>query len=291
MPTAGDDNQDHPREMVFISPTTPFENDDGTFSPVTSTLFLGREEAILIDAQHIKEDVTRLGDMIELSGRRLTTIYVTHGHGDHYFGIGPLLKRFPSARAVSTAAVVEHIKRQRVPDLERWRGMFGDRVAECDCDPEVLEGDLTLEGHVFGIIEVDQADISPSTVVYLEETGVMVPADLLYNRIHVMLGLSGPDAWKRWLANIDMVAKLGPRMIVCGHKRPEASDLDVVRIVDETRHYIESFAEEAPRANSPETLVARMQELFPEHGNVWTLQYSAKAYFAQAARKAKESQA
>ena len=272
---------DHLSAMVFLSPPIPFENDDGTFSPVTSTLFLGREEAVLIDAQHTVEEVTRLGDMIEASGRRLTTIYITHGHGDHYFGIGPLLKRFPSARAVSTAGVVKHIKQQRTSDLALWRGMFGDRLAACDINPEVLDGDLTLEGRVFGIIEVDQADVSPSTVVFLRETGVMVPGDLLYNRMHVMLGLSAPADWERWLANIETVARLQPKMIVCGHKRPEASDLDVARIMDETKHYIRSFAEEAPHAAGAEALVARMQELFPEHGNVWTLRFSAKAYFAR----------
>jgi glyoxylase-like metal-dependent hydrolase (beta-lactamase superfamily II) len=34
-----------------------------------------------------------LVDWVRASGKNLTTIYVTHGHGDHWFGIGAL--RFP----------------------------------------------------------------------------------------------------------------------------------------------------------------------------------------------------
>ena len=35
---------------------------------------------------------------------------MTHGHADHYLGIGTLLERFPGARALATPGVVEYIK-------------------------------------------------------------------------------------------------------------------------------------------------------------------------------------
>jgi glyoxylase-like metal-dependent hydrolase (beta-lactamase superfamily II) len=40
-----------------------------------------------------------LADWVEKSRKNLTTIYATRGHGDHFFGNGILLKRFPGARA------------------------------------------------------------------------------------------------------------------------------------------------------------------------------------------------
>ncbi len=72
------------RAEVFIGPFLPFERGKGTFSATTSTLVSGSSEALLIDAQHIRTDVSALGDLIERTGRRLTTIYVTHGHADHW---------------------------------------------------------------------------------------------------------------------------------------------------------------------------------------------------------------
>ena len=88
---------------VFVGETHHFEDDSGTFSPTSSTLIMGETDAVLVDAQHIRSDVHALSDMIAQTGKRLTTIYVTHDHADHWYGIGQLVRRFPSARAVTTA--------------------------------------------------------------------------------------------------------------------------------------------------------------------------------------------
>ncbi len=89
---------------VFIGPFLPFEQGKGTFAATTSTLVCGSSEAVLIDAQHIRSDVAALGDLIERTGRRLTTIYVTHGHADHWYGAGELVARFPEARVAGDSA-------------------------------------------------------------------------------------------------------------------------------------------------------------------------------------------
>ena len=51
--------------QVFVSPTHPIGKDGLTFSPTTSTLIYGEHEAILIDAQFIKNDIDELGNEIE----------------------------------------------------------------------------------------------------------------------------------------------------------------------------------------------------------------------------------
>jgi glyoxylase-like metal-dependent hydrolase (beta-lactamase superfamily II) len=69
--------------------------------PTTSTLIYGEREAILVDAQFIKNDIDELGNLIEELGKTLTTIFITHGHPDHYFGIDVLAERFPGVRVVA----------------------------------------------------------------------------------------------------------------------------------------------------------------------------------------------
>ena len=51
-----------------------------------------------------------LADWVESKGKNLTTIYITHGHGDHWFGAGTLRERFPEARLVATPSSVEVMK-------------------------------------------------------------------------------------------------------------------------------------------------------------------------------------
>ena len=62
------------------------------------------------------------------TGKSLTTIYITHGHGDHFFGLNPILSAFPAARAVTAAAVVPEAQGQLSPDyLQFWTTTFPAR--------------------------------------------------------------------------------------------------------------------------------------------------------------------
>lgn len=265
---------------VYVGATHTFENGSGTFLPTTSTLITGAKDAVLVDAQHIKSDVKALGDMIAQSGKRLTAIYVTHGHADHWYGTGELLRRFPTARAVATAGVIDYIETSKQNAAQQWRMMFGDRVVDAGMVPQVLNEPLELEGHELRVIEVGQGDITPSTVLFVPAIATAVPGDVVYNGIHVMLGLSGPRQWDAWLASIDKIERLAPKAIVAGHKRAERPDTDVDRIINETRSYIRTFAEAAPKASTPEALVDAVSARFPDFGNLWTLQFSARSYFA-----------
>ena len=65
-----------------------------------------------------------LVDWVVASGKNLKTIYITHGHGDHWFGIGTLLERFPNARAVATPDVVKVMRQHASP---RYWKRFGRR--------------------------------------------------------------------------------------------------------------------------------------------------------------------
>ncbi len=47
------------------------------------------------------EEARAQADWIASTGKNLTTIYATHGHGDHFFGASILLERFPKARFVA----------------------------------------------------------------------------------------------------------------------------------------------------------------------------------------------
>src|SRR6202045_2536631 len=57
----------------------------------TVTLVYGNRDAVLVDTFLSVEHSKELSDWIAGSGKNLTTIYVTHAHGDHFFGLKLLL--------------------------------------------------------------------------------------------------------------------------------------------------------------------------------------------------------
>lgn len=123
---------------VFVAPGIPAAASDlppgtkqGMWSPISSTLIYGKRDAVLVDAFITVEHAHALVDWVEASGKNLTTIYATHGHGDHFFGVGALLDRFPNARAVATSDVVNVMRQQASPQslASFWNPFFPGRIS------------------------------------------------------------------------------------------------------------------------------------------------------------------
>jgi ribonuclease BN (tRNA processing enzyme) len=51
----------------------------------------GEKDAVLVDTLLTVEQATALVEWVAAHGKNVTTIYVTHGHGDHFFGLGAVL--------------------------------------------------------------------------------------------------------------------------------------------------------------------------------------------------------
>ncbi|GAA1862985.1 MBL fold metallo-hydrolase [Asanoa iriomotensis] len=139
---------------TYVAPGTPVVSDDlpvgetsEMWSPISATLIHGDREAVLVDALLTDQQGLDLADWVEAAGKDLTAVYVTHGHGDHFFGAAAVLERFPDARLVATPEVVDVMREHLEPELLDgfWRTRFPDQIT----DPVVAEpfdGDLEPRG-------------------------------------------------------------------------------------------------------------------------------------------------
>src|SRR5258708_1157955 len=90
---------------VFLTPSIPAiaidlgaGEKERRWPSISSTLISGDRDAVLVDTPITIEQARALANWIAARGKNLTTIYATHGHGDHFFGASTILERFPSAR-------------------------------------------------------------------------------------------------------------------------------------------------------------------------------------------------
>jgi len=256
---------------------------EATWPASSVSLISGEHDAVLIDALLTPEDAGRIVDWIKASGKNLTTIYITHGHGDHFFGLNTILQAFPSARPVTAPAVVPEAKGQTSPEgMQFWNALFPGQVPQHPVVPQALETDvIDLEGHELRIITVGQSDTSPSTIVHIPSLEAVIAGDVAYNGIHQWLAQTDHEKRMRWIASVEQIEALQPKIVVAGHKRPEAPDDNPATILGDTKTYIRDFNNSLSASDSAQELVDKMMVLHGELGNPYTLWTAAQSVFEQ----------
>jgi len=246
--------------------------------PTSATLIYGKRDAVLVDALLTVEQAHALVDWVTASEKNLTTIYVTHGHGDHFFGIAALQERFPNARAVATADVVRVMQQQASPEYVAnfWNVRFPGQIPKRLVIAEELEGDvIDLEGRDLVVVEVGHTDTDHTTCLHVPSVGLVVAGDVAYNDVHPYLVESNAQTRREWIAALDTVESFKPRAVIAGHKNPEKDDSP--RIIEETRQYIRDFDRVAETSTTARELYDKMLEFYPDRANPGSLWGSALA--------------
>jgi glyoxylase-like metal-dependent hydrolase (beta-lactamase superfamily II) len=249
-----------------------------TWVPTSAALIFGQRDAVLVDAFLTIEQAAALVEWVEVSGKNLTTIYITHGHGDHFFGLGALLNRFPKARAVATPYVVEAMRRQASPEFVSnfWEARYPGQIPGHLVIAEELKGNvIQLEGRDLLVVEVGHTDTEHTTCLHVPSAGLVVAGDAVYNDVHLYLAESNTETRREWIAALDTIESLKPLAVIAGHKKPEVKDSP--RIIGETRQYIRDFDRLARMTTTARELYDEMLQLYPDRANPGSLWGAARA--------------
>jgi len=242
---------------------------------VSSVLIEGRQDAILVDAQFAASDARALVDTIRTSGKRLTTIYISHGDPDYYFGLATLQDAFPQARIVATAQTVAHIQQTQAGKLAYWGPKMGADVPARIVVPQVLDGDaLQLEGQRLLLIGLD-GPTPDRSVLWVPSLRAIVGGIPVVAGEHVwMADTQTPQSHADWLQTLQRLQALKPKVVVPGHYAPGvALDASALRF---TADYIRAFDAEAAKAKDSAALVKAMQVRYSTLAGVESLELSAK---------------
>lgn len=243
----------------------------------TATLISGEEDAVLVDAVPTLKDSVRLVDWIKASGKRLRTIYITHGHFDHYIGASIVLEHFPEASLVATKSTIEFIEEEKETGRDRamWASLLSEDIVQTIVVPQLTDGTLDIEGHKITAVEVGQSDITRSSYVHVPSLGAIIVGDIVYNLVHPTLIDSDHDKRSAWIQTLSDLLDLKPQIVVASHRTPDS--VNDIHAIEDTIAYLRQANHFLAEKPSTAEFIAKMMAAFPSHNNLSTLFVGAAA--------------
>ena len=217
------------------------DNEDLRWVANSATLIFGDHDAVLVDTFTTIEQNERLIEWVKAHGRSLTHIYLTHGHGDHVYGIRQLLQAFPGAQAVATAGTIAEARLQASDEYRDgfWGRLFPGQIPQPVIPAELAGDTIRLEEHELRVIEAGHTDTTGTTVLWCPSLRLIVAGDVVYNHTHMYLAETTTTSRQEWIASLTKLKDLDPLYVVAGHKQPDYDD-DPVNI-DESIRYLTDF--------------------------------------------------
>lgn len=148
----------------------------------------------------------------------IRTVIVTHFHADHIYGLQVL--KAAGAEVWANRGAAEYLASDGAKDrLAITRAEVGPHVDENTrlVAPDVwLDGDVSLDsgGVRLQVLHAGPAHTPEDTFVYVEPDGVVFAGDLVFRG---RVPFVGEGDGRRWLAALERILALGPRVVVPGH--------------------------------------------------------------------------
>jgi glyoxylase-like metal-dependent hydrolase (beta-lactamase superfamily II) len=242
--------------------TKVFFSDESGFE-VASVIVMGGQDAVLIDTQWTLANAHRVvGEILE-TGKNLTTIYVTHAHPDHYFGLGPIAEAFPGVRVMALPGVARTINKQFFGKIEHWENVIGKtNVPHKKVEIEPLNSEyFELEGQRIEIISEVMGDLKYNSVVWIPSIKTFYGSDVLFNQAHPFTCEVTAAERQQWIKDIERFEKMGAQVVIPGHQKP-GMNFDYSSFTF-TKEYLSATEEEIARTAGEGEFYYAMVKRFP----------------------------
>lgn len=248
---------------------------------VNSTMISGEKDMILIDPQFSLAEAHRLAAEILESKKNLTTIYITHPHPDHFFGLAVLKQAFPDAKIVALPATANAIKTAWPGRQKFWFPTYGNLIPGPDpiIPEELTTPVLTLEGEEFKVTgPVPGSDGAGNSFVYIPSLKAVVTGDIVFD--HVYFGVTRDKAREGWNQTIEQITALQPAIIVPGHEGPGATR--DMRSIQWMKKYMADWDANFAASKSAAEMKEKVLAQYPGLGMEFTLNDRIATYFPPA---------
>jgi glyoxylase-like metal-dependent hydrolase (beta-lactamase superfamily II) len=241
-------------------------------------MIIGERDLVVIDPQFSLSEAHKLAAEILETKKRLTTIYSTHAHPDHLFGLAVLKQAFPEAKIVALAATVNAAKTGWPARQKFWFPVYGNNIPgpEPVLPEELSTSSLTLEGEEFPITGgVQGADGPGNSFVHVPSLKAVITGDIVFD--HVYFGVPRDAARENWLKTIDQIAALKPAIVIPGHEGPGATrDMKGIEFM---KKYIADWDVNVGKSANAAEMRTNVLKQYPGLGMEFTLNDRIAPYF------------
>ena len=237
---------------------------------VNSTIIEGEKELLLIDAQFSLSWAHRLTAQLLEMKKPLTTIYITHPHPDHLFGLAVLKQAFPQARVLAIAPTAGAVANAWPNRQKFWAPTYGNNIPGPEpVIPEALTTPtLNFEGHQFPITgPVGGSDGPGNSFVWIAPLKAVVTGDIVFD--HAYFGVTKDKNREEWLKSVDQILALNPEIIVPGHEGPKATRN--AKSIAWMKKYIADWEANVAKSKDAADMKKRLLKQYPGLGMDFTI--------------------
>lgn len=197
-------------------------------------------------------------ELIRQSGKELTTVYITGGDPDFYFGLQPIVEAFPQVKIKATATIVDHINHTKDQKIGYWGPILGEGAPSQLYVPEVYNGDILLEGEK---IELKEAG-THNAYYWIPSLKTALGGVSTYSGIHVWMADSQTKEERlEWVASLDRMKQLKPKRVIPGHYLGQVPPR--VEVVDFTKQYVMDWQRYVEQSSNSTQLIEKITAQYP----------------------------
>ncbi len=231
----------------------------------TSVLVTGETEALVVDAAFTRADGHRIVAAVLDSGRTLTTVVITAGDPDFYFGAEVIADAFPQARFVAPADVIDHIAHSYTGKLAAWAHLGPNLPTRLVSIDTLTVDTLSVNGTSIEVRTASSLLGDRGWYLFEPVSRSLLGGVLLFGDIHVWTAdAPTPELRTEWRRVLDDLEALEPTFVVAGHRTADGPT-DTTSIAH-TRTYLETFERIVAESADGAAVEAALLAAYPSAG-------------------------
>src|SRR5258708_6275855 len=96
---------------------------------VNTQMIEGLNAVVIFDGQFLLPYADEVASYVQMLGKPVDRIILSHAHTDHWAGLQVLTQRFPDARVFALDGVANVLRARGLARLDSFRPIYGDRIA------------------------------------------------------------------------------------------------------------------------------------------------------------------